>query len=267
MKLKEEQYMYGAILGDILGDVYEFHNLKTETPEDIDLFNPASDFTDDSVMTVAIADAILTDRNYERAARVWGRRYPWAGYGGGFARWLGSNNPKPYNSWGNGSAMRVSPVGWAFGTLEETLIEAENSAKFSHNHPEGIKGAQATAAAIFLARTGSTKPAIKTYIEESFGYNLSRSVAEIRPTYTFNESCQGTVPEALIVFLEAADFPATMRLAISIGGDSDTLACIAGSVAEAFYRKIPAELIDFANERLKADMRAVVQAFGERYIR
>jgi ADP-ribosylglycohydrolase len=258
--------MYGAIIGDIAGDIYEFDNFKTETPEEIDLLNPQSDFTDDSVMTVATADAILGDGNYEAAAVSWGKRYPWAGYGGGFMRWLSMKDRKPYDSWGNGSAMRVSPVGWAFATLEETLCEAKKSAEFSHNHPEGIKGAQATAASIFLARNGETKPAIKDYVKRNFGYDLSLTTAEIRPLYTFNESCQGTVPEAITAFLESEDYAHCIQLAISLGGDSDTLACIAGGIAEAFYQKIPPKLIAYAEAKLEDDMRETVKAFYRKYI-
>jgi ADP-ribosylglycohydrolase len=257
--------MYGALLGDIFGSVYEFDNLKTDTPEKIDLLHPKAGFTDDSVMTVAIAAAILCGRDYGEAAADWGNSFPWAGYGGRFAQWLESDDRKPYNSWGNGSAMRVSPVGWAFDTLEKTLSEAKKSAEFSHNHPEGIKGAQATAAAIFLARTGSPKSDIKAYIETNFGYDLDRTTQAIRPGYKFNESCQKTVPEAIIVFLESRDFTSAMQVAISIGGDTDTLACIAGGICEAFYKKIPREYIAFADERLDSDMRKVVKAFEARY--
>jgi ADP-ribosylglycohydrolase len=257
--------MYGAILGDILGSIYEFNNLKTENPETIDLFNPKCYFTDDTVLTVAVADAVLKAGAYEEAIYTWAKAFPGAGYGGGFIKWARSGNPKPYNSWGNGSAMRVSPVGWAFDTLEETLVQAKKSAEITHNHPEGIKGAQATAAAIFMSRNGSSKQEIKDYIEKTFGYNLQRTLQEIRPGYRFNESCQGTVPEAITAFLESRNFAHAMQLAISVGGDTDTLACITGGIAEAFYRAIPQELIDFANTRLPERMKTVVAEFYKRF--
>ncbi|MDR0786101.1 MAG: ADP-ribosylglycohydrolase family protein [Treponema sp.] len=259
--------MLGAIIGDIVGSVYEFHNFKTERPEEVDLFNAAARFTDDTVTTIAIADAVLNDRGYAVAANDWGNRYPWAGYGGGFARWLAAKEKKPYNSWGNGSAMRVSPIGWAFETLEETLVQAKRSAEFTHNHPEGVKGAQATAAAIFLARRGASKQEIKSCIEREFDYNLDRTTTEIRPDYRFNESCQRTVPEALVVFLESEDFLHAMKLAVSIGGDTDTLACIAGGIAEAFYKGVPPELAFFAEKRLDPPMKAVLSAFRDKYLK
>jgi ADP-ribosylglycohydrolase len=255
-----EAPMYGAILGDILGSIYEFDNRKTEEPEQIDLLDPDCHYTDDTVLTVAVAEAILGDRDYQKALHAWARKFPRAGYGGGFARWARSEEPKPYNSWGNGSAMRVSPVGWAFKTMDETLAEAKRSAECTHSHPEGIKGAQATAAAIFMARNGAAKGEIREFIASRF-YKLDRTVQEIRPLYRFKESCQETVPEAITVFLESRDFPHCMRLAISLGGDTDTLACIAGGIAEAFYRAIPQELTDFANNRLRYSMKAVVDRF------
>jgi ADP-ribosylglycohydrolase len=256
--------MYGAILGDIFGSIYEFNNRKTDKPDTIDLLNPRCYYTDDTVMTIATAEAALGDRSYAESAYVWGRLYPHAGYGGGFMRWLRSGKFTPYNSWGNGSAMRVSPVGWLFGTLKETLAKAKKSADFSHNHPEGIKGAQATAAAIFMARNGAAKPEIKDYIAATFGYDLNRTVREIRPGYAFNESCQGTVPEAIIVFLESRDFTDAMQLGISIGGDTDTLCAITGGIAEAFYRNIPPEFIAFARTKLDESMLSVIDEFYAR---
>jgi ADP-ribosylglycohydrolase len=258
--------MLGAIVGDVIGSIYEFNNFKTERPEEVELFNADARFTDDSVMTIAIADAILNGRGYADAAGDWGVRYPWSGYGSGFIQWLCSKEKKPYNSWGNGSAMRVSPIGWAFGTLEETLVQARLSAEFTHNHPEGVKGAQATAAAIFLGRMGESKQKIKSYIEREFGYDLNRKTVEIRPNYRFNETCQRTVPEAVIVFLESEDFLQAMKLAVSIGGDTDTLACIAGGVAEAFYKGVPPELAAFAEKRLDPPMKAVLNSFRAEYM-
>jgi len=233
--------MIGAIIGDIVGSVYEWNNIKTK---DFPLFSPGCFFTDDTVMTLAIAEGLINGgsaEDFTAAIKKYGRLHPDSGYGGRFGSWLFSDDINPYNSWGNGSAMRVSPVAWAFDILSEVEKYAEISAAVTHNHPEGIKGAQATAAAIFLARKGKTKEEIKAYIENKYGYNLNRSLDEIRPNYRFNESCQETVPEAIIAFLESVDFEDAIRNAISLGGDSDTLAAITGSIAEAAYC-IPKEI-------------------------
>lgn len=226
--------MIGAIAGDIIGSVYEFDNIKTT---DFPLFTNESDYTDDTIMTVAVADWLLNGRDLAKVMQRYGREYPYptGGYGGRFSGWLREKDPQPYNSWGNGSAMRVSAVGWMFDSLEKTLEVAKDTAVVTHNHPEGIKGAQATAAAIYLARTGKSKQEIKQYIETTFTYDLKRTCDEIRPNYHFNESCQGTVPEAIIAFLDSTDYENAIRLAVSLGGDSDTLACITGGIAEAFY--------------------------------
>lgn len=226
--------MTGAIAGDIIGSVYEFDNIKTT---DFPLFTNESDYTDDTIMTVAVADWLLNGGDLAKVMQRYGREYPYptGGYGGRFSGWLREKDPLPYNSWGNGSAMRVSAVGWMFDSLEKTLEVAKETAVVTHNHPEGIKGAQATAAAIYLARTGKSKQDIKQYIETTFSYDLGRTCDEIRPFYRFNESCQGTVPEAIIAFLDSSDFENAIRLAVSLGGDSDTLACITGGIAEAFY--------------------------------
>jgi ADP-ribosylglycohydrolase len=251
--------MYGAIIGDVCGSMYEFDNHKTDRPETIDLCDPRCYYTDDSVLTCAVAEAAFGDRNYETAILKWARDYPREGYGRHFRKWFASANPAPYNSFGNGSAMRVSAVGWAFPTLEETRAEAQRSACCTHNHPEGIKGAEAAASAIFLARNGETKDAIKAYIESEFGYHLNRTLAEIRPAYQFDESCQGTVPEAIIAFLESRDFTHAIQCAISIGGDSDTIAAVTGGIAEAFYCKkgrssFPQGLFHFARKKLTLEM-------------
>lgn len=233
--------MIGAIIGDIVGSVYEWNNIKTK---DFPLFSPECCFTDDTVMTLAIAEGLMdggTAAAFIQAMKKYGRMYPDAGYGGRFGSWLFSEDIHPYNSWGNGSAMRVSPIAWMFDTLSKVEKYAEISAAVTHNHPEGIKGAQATAAAIFLARKGKSKAEIKDYIESKYGYNLSRTLNEIRPGYGFNESCQETVPEAITAFLESVDFEDAIRNAISLGGDSDTLAAITGSIAEAAYN-IPEEI-------------------------
>lgn len=233
--------MLGAIIGDIVGSVYEWNNIKTK---EFPLFSHDCFFTDDTVMTLAMAEGLLnggTEEAFIRAMKKLGRKYPDAGYGNRFGSWLFSDEESPYNSWGNGSAMRVSPVGWMYDTLEAVERYAEISASVTHNHPEGIKGAQATAASIFLARKGKAKQEIKIYVENTYGYDLSRTLEEIRPVNRFNESCQETVPEAIIAFLESDDFEDAIRNAISLGGDSDTLAAITGSIAEAAYG-IPAEI-------------------------
>ena len=254
--------MIGAIAGDIIGSVHEFGRTKTKN---FPLFVPESRFTDDSVMTVAIARAILTDGDYRKAVLELGRRYPDAGYGGFFAGWLRSDDPQPYNSWGNGSAMRVSPVGFAFDTVEDVLREAARTAAFTHNHPEGIKGAQATALAIFLARTEWDMDLIRVEITNRFGYDLDRTVDAIRPGYGFDESCQRTVPEAIIAFLDSTSYEDAIRNAISLGGDSDTLACITGGIAEAFYGPVAPEIRQKVKEILPADLWKAAADFCERY--
>ncbi len=213
--------MLGAIVGDIVGSIYEFNNHRSK---DFPLFGGACDFTDDTVLTVAIADCLLNQGDYAKYIKNYARKYPNRGYGGKFAQWIHSESFEPYNSWGNGSAMRVSAVGFAYNDLQSVMNEAKRSAEVTHNHPEGIKGAQATAVAIYMARTGQSKEQIKQAIANTFNYDLNRTVDEIRPVYKFNESCQETVPEAIIAFLESTDFEDAIRNAISLGGDSDTLA-------------------------------------------
>ena len=254
--------MLGAIAGDIIGSVYEWHPIKTK---EFPLFDPYCHFTDDSVLTIAVAQALLTDGDYHSAVLSLGRRYPDAGYGGSFRQWLRDADPQPYSSWGNGSAMRVSPVGWAFNTTEAVLQEAARSAAITHNHPEGIKGAQATALALFLARTVKDKETIRATIEDRFGYDLHRTVDTIRPAYRFDVSCQGTVPEAIVAFLDSVSFEDTIRNAISLGGDSDTLACIAGGMAEAYYGPVPTPIAEKAADMPPADLRAVVDEFCRRF--
>lgn len=224
--------MLGAVIGDIAGSRFEFDNYRHTN---FDIFSPNSDFTDDTICTVTIANWVLQGCNDNLASILqgWCRAYPCpkGAYGGRFSQWIEWKEPEPYNSWGNGSAMRVSAVGWAFATLEENMHFAEQSAIVTHNHPEGIKGAQAVAAAIFWARTGMGKVQIKENITRQFGYDLSQSCDQIRPHYHFNESCQETVPQAITAFLESDDFEHAIRLAVSLGGDSDTLAAITGSIA------------------------------------
>lgn len=255
--------MIGAIAGDIIGSAYEFYSVKST---DFKLFTPESRFTDDTVLTVAVADCILHGKDYVRTFREYGLRYPNAGYGGYFAQWLLSDSPQPYNSFGNGSAMRVSPVGFACRTLDSVMNEAERSAGVTHNHPEGIKGAQAIACAIYLALHDYSKEGIRCHIEESFGYDLSRSLDEIRPDYVFDVTCQGSVPEAIIAFLESNDYEDAVRKAVSLGGDSDTQACITGGIAQAFYKKIPECIIKQVRSILDRNLLVVVDEFNEKYI-
>ena len=235
--------MYGAILGDIIGSPFEFD--RGDKTKNFDLFSEGCDFTDDSVMTIAVGEALLvvgpeaTVKEIEDAVasnmQDWGKRYPHAGYGGSFRHWLKENKPKPYGSYGNGSAMRVSAAGWLYDSIERTREVARATANVTHNHPEGVKGAEATASAIYMARKESSKEEIKEYIEREFHYNLDRTLDEIRPGYHMDETCQRTVPEAIIAFLESQDFEDAIRNAVSLGGDTDTLGAITGSIAEAFY--------------------------------
>src|SRR5215469_16808161 len=253
--------MIGAIAGDIIGSVYEFEGIKSKQ---FDLFSPDCCFTDDTVLTVALAESILTGNDYASLMRTYYRRYPDAGYGGLFHQWAQAGESRPYNSWGNGAAMRISAVGFAFDTLDEVLVRASEYTAVTHNHTEGIKGAQATAAAIFLARTGNTKADIKHYTTAAFHYDLSRSVDELRPGYGFDESCQGTVPQAIVCFLESTDFEDAIRNAISLGGDSDTLACITGGIAQAYYG-VPPTIVERAMSILDEDLRGVTCRFMSRY--
>lgn len=262
--------MYGAILGDIIGSPFEFD--RGDKTKDFKLFSRRSHFTDDSVMTLAVGEALLkvgqdaTVKEIEDAVissmQSWGRRYPHAGYGGYFRRWLTACHPEPYNSFGNGSAMRVSAVGWLYDSLENTRTVAKATANVTHNHPEGIKGAEATASAIFMARNGSSKEEIKKYIENEFHYDLNRTLDEIRPSYHMDETCQKTVPEAIIAFLEATDFEDAIRNAVSLGGDTDTLGAITGSIAEAYYG-IPEWLMTECRKRTNKDMRVVLDDFND----
>ena len=264
--------MYGAILGDIIGSPFEFD--QGEKTKDFPLFSRGCTFTDDSVMTIAVADALMNaGKDPEQikellvySMRRWGRRIPDAGYGGMFYRWLFTDNPQPYNSYGNGSAMRASAAGWLYESFEETWQTARLTAEVTHNHPEGIKGAECVATVIWLARNGKSKAEIRQFVEDTFGYDLSRTCDEIRPTYHHVESCQQTVPEAVTAFLEGTDFEDVIRTAVSLGGDCDTLTCIAGSMAEAFYG-VPEELKEECRKRITPEMRAVLELFDERRIR
>jgi ADP-ribosylglycohydrolase len=254
--------MLGTIAGDVIGSVYEHRSIaSTEFP----LISPASRFTDDTVLTVATAEAILRGTDYESAYRSWARRYPNAGYGGTFRKWIVDSEMGAYGSWGNGSAMRVSPVGWAYDSIEVVLREAAASASVTHNHAEGVRGAQSVALAVFLARTGGTKEEIRDEISGRFGYDLTRTVEVIRPGYGFDVSCQGSVPEAITAFLDGASVEDAVRLAISLGGDADTQAAIAGGIAEAFFGEVPVEVAAPVLERLPAEMREVVDEFRRLY--
>lgn len=250
-------YLLGSIIGDISGSIYEFHNIRTT---DFELKNPESHFTDDTVLTIAIADALLHNKDFTSYVRNWGQKYVGAGYGGAFKKWF-MYHPQPYNSWGNGSAMRVSAVGYYAQSLQEAMQLAESTASITHNHPEGIKGAQAVASAVYLARTGESKEYIRDFIERTMGYDLHRTCDGIRPTYRFDVSCQGSVPEAIIAFLESTDYVNAIKLAISLGGDSDTLAAITGGIAHAYYKHIPEDVIAWAMACLPEEMKKIIVAF------
>jgi ADP-ribosylglycohydrolase len=252
--------MLGAIAGDIIGSPYEACNLKsTRFP----LFSPESVFTDDSVLTAAVADVLLNDGDYVEAYHDYFHRYPSSGFGVHFIAWAYRREREPYNSWGNGSAMRVSPVGFAAESLEEALAEAKRSAEVTHNHPEGVKGAQAVASSIFLARTGSTQPEIRDYVR-TFGYTLDFSLDDLRPRYRFDVSCQGSVPVAITAFLESTGWENAVRLAVSMGGDSDTIACMTGGIAQAFYG-LPEAIAEEALRRLDAPLAEVAVEFARHY--
>lgn len=252
----------GAIIGDVIGSVFEWNNIKTT---DFDLFNPKCDYTDDTVLTIAVADCILNEKNFAETIWEYGRKYPERGYGGRFRNWLQDNNLRPYGSFGNGSAMRASSIGFAFYDIDTVMEVAEKSAEVTHNHIEGIKGAQATAVAIFLAKHGKSKQVIKNYISQTFNYNLDFSLDEIRPSYKFDVTCQGSVPQAIVAFLESSDFENAIRLAISIGGDSDTIACITGGIASAFYKHIPLEIVDFVVDKLPKEFSEIINKFDKQY--
>ena len=258
--------MIGAIIGDTVGSRFERRGNRIKT-KDFDLITEECSFTDDTVLTLATADCILNDPtlNYTQYYMKWGQKYPRCGFGGMFVNWMYSDNNEPYNSFGNGSAMRVSPVAYAYETLNEVLEAAKNSAEVTHNHPEGIKGAQSTAAAIFMARRGFLKSEIKDYIEETFNYDLSRTTDDIRQWYGFDVTCQGSVPESIICFLESDDYVDCIRLAVSLGGDSDTMAAIAGSIAEAFYKEIPSWLEDVTKSKMTKEMLKVFNDFNAKF--
>jgi ADP-ribosylglycohydrolase len=266
----------GAIIGDVIGSVFENENIRTTN---FNLFSRFSRFTDDTVLTVAVADAILSRtthpiqwlenrHNLERYAlklKVYGKRFPNVGYGEMFSRWISSSSLRGYGSYGNGSAMRVAPIGFAFESLDEVLREARLSAIVTHNHTEAIKGAQAIASSVFLACQGQSKMAIRNFVQSKFGYDFSKNIDEIRPTYTFDSSCKGSVPQAIMAFLESTDFESAIRLAISLGGDSDTIACMTGAIAHAYYKEIPSAIWNETKLRLDSSLKQLIQEFGRHY--
>lgn len=251
----------GAVIGDVIGSAYEFNNIKSV---DFKMFTKSTEFTDDSVLTIAVADCLINNKDFARNIKHFARKYPNRGYGGRFADWIEQASYEPYNSFGNGSAMRVSPVGFAFDTMEKTLEFAKKSAEVTHNHPEGIKGAQAVAAAIFLARTGKSKQEIKDFITSKY-YKLDFTLDEIRDTYGFYETCQESVPQAIQAFLESENFENSIRLAISIGGDSDTIACITGGIASAFYKEIPFDIIEKTLQLLPNEFIDIIEKFDNKF--
>lgn len=261
--------LLGAIAGDVIGSIYEFHPTKDYN---FPLLVPQMEITDDSIMTIAVADWILHSKSLSHdeligRLRYWGHkyRYPMGAYGSGFAAWLDNPNPKPYGSFGNGSAMRVSACGFAFDSIEQTMNMAKRSAEVTHNHLEGIIGAWATSVAIYLARTGHTKEQIRAQISHDFGYDLNHTCDEIRPGYSFQGSCQETVPQALIAFFDSHSYEDAIRLTVSLGGDADTMGAITGAVAAAFYKEIPDAIYDFVMARIPSDLKKIVLEFEEKY--
>jgi ADP-ribosylglycohydrolase len=257
--------MIGAIAGDIIGSLYEFNNLDRSVYQSFALFSDDSDFTDDTVLTVATADWILNKGSLAKKYKRYYHTYPGREYGTRFSIWADSESLKPYNSFGNGSAMRVSPVSLAYNNIEDVLFYAKASAGVTHNHPEGIKGAQAVAAAGFLARSGKDKEQIKQYIENQFKYNLDEPIESISKYYAFDESCQGTVPQAIRVFLESENFEDAIRKAMLIGGDSDTVACIAGGIAENFFGGVPQAIKEKVFIILDPGLVSIVEKFYKKY--
>lgn len=252
--------MIGAIIGDFVGSIYEWNNIKTT---DFPFFSPTCRFTDDSVMSVAVAEALMNGTNMAASLRKYGRMYPEAGYGGRFRQWLHSNDMPTYDSFGNGSAMRASAAGWIATSLEEALELAKQSAMPTHSHPEGIRGAQVAAGCVWLLRQGKTKDDIRAWVT-SQGYSLDFTIDEIRPVYQFDVTCQGSVPQAIVAFLEAEDFESAVRLSISIGGDSDTLASIAGALAEAHWG-VPDWIVRHVVSRMPQPLYVPLAAFEAKY--
>jgi ADP-ribosylglycohydrolase len=255
--------MIGAVAGDIIGSTYERHSIKTKR---FRLFPKYCTYTDDTVLSIAIAKSILDNEPYIDNVIDFGIRYYGAGYGLLFKKWLKSIKHEPYNSWGNGSAMRVSAIGFAFDTEEEVLAEAKKSAEITHNHKEGIKGAEATALAIFMARKGADREDIREVISKRFNYNLDDTVDEIRPFYRFDVSCQGSVPQSIICFLDSTSYEDTIRNAISLGGDTDTMATIAGGIAEAYYKGVPRDIRFNVYKKLPNEFLGILEDFKYKYM-
>ena len=260
-------YLLGTIAGDTIGSIYEFDPIKDY---DFVLLDSEMEYTDDSILSIAVAEWLMDDPELTHQSLIehlqhWGQKYrdPKGSYGNMFYQWLFDKNPQPYHSWGNGSAMRVSATGFAFSNLEETRRAARISSEVTHNHPEGIKGAEATAAAIFLARTGKSKDEIKAYISTEFGYDLNRTCNDIRPAYQFEASCQETVPQSIIAFLDSEDYEDAIRLTISLGGDADTMGAITGAIAFAYYKEMPTTIGKFTLSKLPDDLKSVVTRFDE----
>ena len=254
--------MIGAIAGDIIGARFERYPIKTT---EFHFIPSTACFTDDTVLTIAVAHSILTDTDFATSLKSFAQKYHFLPYGMHFKKWMWSWEDIPYNSYGNGSAMRVSPVGFAYDSIDEVLLHAKRSAEVTHNHPEGIKGAQATALSIFLARKGETKEIIRNNISKKFNYDLDRTVDEIRPIYEFDISCQGSVPESIVAFLDSEDYEDSIRKVISLGGDSDTMACITGGISQAYYKTIPPAMIECVRNELPKDLLDVLDEYNNRY--
>ena len=252
--------MFGAIAGDIIGSPYEFAPNKTK---DFPLFRVYSNFTDDTTLTVAVADALIHDLDIIDTLKIYTRKYPDGGYGESYIKWAFSDSRETYNSWGNGSAMRTSTVGYLFDKESDVIKNARDCAQITHNHPEGIRGAQAVSLSIYMARNGASKSDIRREISKWFNYNLDKTIEEIRPNYYFDVSCQGSVPQSIIAFLESKDFEDSIRLVVSLGGDSDTMACITGGISEAFYNEIPDEIISETRKRLPDEFLTIIDEFYE----
>lgn len=255
--------MLWAIIWDIVWSIYEWNNTSKE---DFPLFSNACDFTDDTVLTLAVADALMNKKDLVKTLQEYTLQYPWRWYGTSFMMRVSDWDTEPYNSFGNGSGMRVSSVGWMFDTLEEVLDQAKKTAEVTHNHPEGSKWAQAIASAIFLARTGKTKAEIKWYIEETFEYDLSWDYYEAKKIYDYDVTCQGSVPQSIVCFLISSDFEDAIRKAVAFGWDTDTIACMTWSIAEAFYKEISDAIIDKAREYLDKGLNDIVDQFREKYV-
>ena len=262
--MNNKQCVIGAILGDIIGSIYEDSDINSY---DFSLFTNKSDFTDDSVLTIATMDCLLKSEDYATMYKIYARKFPDRGYGMGFTNWLLKSKPFPYNSCGNGSAMRVSPIAWYYESLDDVLAESKKSAECTHNHPEGIKGAQAIATCVFLARHGYEKKSIKSFINQSFGYDLNRNIENMQPDNILDSTCQHTVPKAIIAFVESSDFEDAIRLAVSMGGDCDTIASMTGAIAEAYYKHIPQNIYCEITKRIPSELLDVIHRFSDKVLK